>query len=242
MRTLLITYYWRPYNNAGAFRWLGFTEHIPLRVLTCRRPLWGMKDQTMPDPGKRVYRFGYRVPAVLWGLLAVIPAIFSRYDVYIVSSPPESLLFTAWVLQLLGRRVIVDMRDSITRERQFYNYFTGVYKWLYSKMQIVIVSSKAVDPTKEIVYNGFDDITRDKRALDPPVYYRCRVNYETYILLLRHGFVQDFSGKPAGYGASSLHTIRHLGYDVNIDYIDDQYGVHCWEAGAWRIVEIIKSI
>jgi hypothetical protein len=171
----------------------------------------------------------------------VIPALFLRYDVYIISSPPESLLFTAWVLQKLGRKVIVDMRDAITRDNQYYRSLTGLWQWFYVRLQKVIVSSKVIDPTKPIIYHGYDEIEKSDRALYPPVYYSSQVNYRTYNLLLRYGFIRDFSGKPYGYGASSLHTISRLGYHANYIYSPDEYGKHTWQEGAAQFQNIISE-
>ncbi|MDD1678663.1 MAG: hypothetical protein LUO93_05715, partial [Methanomicrobiales archaeon] len=200
------------------------------------------KDFTMPYIKRRVHHFGFKLPAVIWGFLTLIPALLLRkYDTYIITSPPESLLFTGFILQRLGRKVIIDMRDAIDREKQPHKSLTGIYRYLYNRLRNIIVSSKVVDCTKPIVYHGYDEIYRSERALDPPVRYNCRVNYETYVLLLRHGFVKDFSGKPENYGASSYHTIVHLGYDVNKTLSTDEYGLHSWQEGAETIKKIISD-
>jgi hypothetical protein len=242
MNILLITYYWYPYNNPGAFRWLGFGKYLKFDVLTCNKPINGIKDITMPNINKVVFKFGNKLPAILWGALSIIPVLFLKYDIYIITSPPESLLFTAWILQILKKNVIIDMRDRIVRPTQPHSRLTTIYQWFYNKIKHVIVSAKIIDSSKIIVYHGYDDIERNIRALDPPVYYNYHVNYETYILLLQYGFIKDFSAKIEKRGASSLHTIKHLGYKSNKNMLDEEYGVHSWKEGASIISKLIINI
>jgi len=242
MKTLLITYYWHPYLSPGALRWLGFGGHMDFDVLTCWRPLRDKKDETMPSLERKVLRFGYRIPAIIWGVLATLPALFMKRDLYIFTAPPEALFIPAWILQKLGRKVLLDLRDSITRERRPHKWLTGLWIRIYSQISQVVVCARIVDQGKRVIYHGHDGIRRDSRAMDPPVYYSSQVNYETYMLLLRHGFIKDFSGKPWGYGASSYHNIRHLGYEVNISLAEDEYGQHSWEEEAGKLKEIIKKI
>jgi len=251
MKTLLITHYWHPHLNAGALRWIGFSHYMCFDVLTCRRPIKGMKDLTMPSPDeRRVFRFGYKLPAVIWGALTLIPALWMRYDVYIITFPPESLLLTAWILKKMGRRVILDQRDDMGRETQYHRKLLPSYEWLLqrcvSKRGDLILSSKAANLYQAkkypdmIIYHGYDEIQKSPRAFDPPVFYDCQVNYKTYNLLLSYGLIKTFEHKPSGYGSSSLHTVLHLGYYPNQYFLPDEYGLHSWKEGADKINTLIK--
>jgi hypothetical protein len=242
MKTLLVTYYWWPYNTPGALRWVGLGRYLDIDVLTTTKPIFGEVDCTMPFTEKKVYRLGWMVPAVIWGGLILFPLLFMKYDCYIITSPPESLLFTAWVLQKFGKKVIVDVRDKINRKTQFYKKLIPVYNWFYARCRNIIVSARVVDPKKPVVYHGYDNVSRSDRSLDPPVYYQGRVNYATYNLLLSYGFVRDFSGKPEDYGASSFHTVKHLGYEANQRLAEDEYGLHSWEEGAIQIHNLIQQL
>jgi len=213
MKILLISYYWYPYNNSGTFRWVNFSKHMDFDVLTCRKPRKSFKDYSIVS-GKYyegVYRFGAYLPAVAWGFIAPFIALFMKYDFVIVTCPPESGLFGAWILQLFGKKVLVDMRDSIDRERQPLKRFINIYKFLYSKIINVIVASGFFDPSKPIIYSGYEDIKGTKFV----GYYQGRVARKWYRYNLECGLVPDQSNKPSGYWSGSAQTLRHLGYPIN---------------------------
>ena len=151
---IVISYYWAPWNNAGTFRWWNFGKFINFDVLTSRRPVNSFHDETINDNHK-VKRFG-KVKAVVWGFLAIFKA--GKYDLYIVTSPPESLLFCAWILQLMGKKVLVDMRDPIYRIRQPLKFMVPVYRFFYNRINNVIVSWKIIDKSKPCIYHGYEDI------------------------------------------------------------------------------------
>ncbi len=228
---------------------MSWRNDIRLHVLTSRSPRNCQRDKTMPYLFLgRVFRFGRKLPAILWGLLALIPCIKHRkkYDLFIFTSPPESLILTAWVMQRLGSKVLLDMRDSISRETQPHKRLIRLWEWFYKKINHVVVCAKIINDSgriPDVVYHGYDEgVQRDPRALDPPVYYSSRVDYETYMLLLRHGFIRSFKDKVVGYGASSLHTIARLGYGADIDIAPDEYGLHSWQESEAKLYKIIKEI
>jgi len=99
-KRLLITHYWYPFNNSGTFRWLNLARHIDFDVLTSKKPRKEFYDETIPRRGRRVFRYGSRLPAVLSGLYLSFRTLFKRYDTYIITSPPESLIIGAFILQL----------------------------------------------------------------------------------------------------------------------------------------------
>ena len=213
MKILLITNYFYPWNSSGTFRWLSFAEHIPMDVLTSKKPKRGFYDETVFKSGEKIMRIGSNYPAVISGCVLSIVSIFLKYDCYIYTSPPESLMIGAWINQLLGRKVVVDMRDSIDREALGFKPFKRLYWWLFWKIKNKIAPWKFV--CYNAIENGYDKIKRNFNALKTAEYYKGKVDRRSYMLLLSYGFVQDYSGKPEGYGASSLATIKHLGYEVN---------------------------
>lgn len=238
--TLLVTNYWYPYNSPGAIRWLRFGEYMEFDVLTSHKPYRGFKDYTIPFTDKKVTRFGWNIPAILWGFFILPILLFKKYKTYIITSPPESLLFTAWVLQSLGRNVIVDMRDAIDRPTQSRRYLINFYSFFYRKLKNVIVCWKLIDETKPIAYHGYEDINSVYKFQG--FYTNTRLTYAEYIDRLKHGKVQDFRGRPKGYAFSSCHTIKKLGYPVNVELANEEYGKHTWEEGAALFNKTIKKI
>ena len=215
-KVLLISYYWYPYNNSGTFRWVNFGKYISFDVLTIKNPMRCFVDNTIPNPDKKVIRFGHKIPAVVWGMLAWIRVLFmQKYDLYIITSPPESLLCSAWIMQLFGKKVLVDMRDAIDRKKQYFRKLIVVYKWFYNRIKNVVVSWQFIDKTKDVVYHGYEEVEKKPNAPDKPFFYKGRVLHGTYLRLLSEGNIPDQSGKPEGYATSSLHTILQLGYLPN---------------------------
>jgi len=215
MKILLITNYWYPYSNPGAFRWLGFGRYINFDVLTCTIPSMGYKDLTIDKPTNKAYRIGWKIPAVVWGLFAPFLALFSQYNLYIITVPPESLLFGAYILQLFGKKVLIDMRDPIDRKEQRLKFLIPIYKFFYKRITNVMVCWKFIDPSKPVVYHGYDEIERNPFALPESIYYTGRVDRKSYLKLLSYGIMQDYSHRPAPCFPSSSHTIKRLGFKIN---------------------------
>ncbi len=206
---LVVTNYWHPWNNSGAFRWLHLSKYIDFSVLTSKKPQ-GFYDETMPKGRyNRIYRYGRGLPAVLSGLYLSVVSVFIRADKYVYTCPPESLLFGAYVNQLLGRRVYVDMRDKIDRHTQPNKWLVPIYQWLYKKMKNVCVCMQFFDWTKPVIRHGYDVDKKISDYFDNIVdkYY----DYNTYCNLLRQGMGRDYSDiKFKNYSSSSIVTIRHL--------------------------------
>jgi len=216
MKTLLISYYWYPYNNSGTFRWANFSKFIDFNILTCRRPLRSFIDYSIQVPYDKRYKdvrkFGAYLPPWVWGLIAPLLILFSRYDLYIITSPPETMLFGAWFLQLLGKNVIVDMRDAIEREKQPIKKLTRFYKYFYKRINNVIVAFQFFDPTKKVIYSGYEDIIG---ATAFKGYYSKRLRSRNYLYKLTQGFIPDQSKKPVNYSSGSAQTFRYLGFPIN---------------------------
>lgn len=241
MKILLIAHYWYPWNNWGAFRWLNFAQYIDFDVLTTKEPIQSFRDETIKDPHCFTFRFGRKLPAIVWGFLSSFVMQFKRYDVYIVTSPPAMLLLGAWILQLRGKKVLVDMRDSVDNWCQRSRWLIPFYSWLYRRMKNVMVSWQFLDPSKPVVYHGYEDIGEH---LEFEGYYRGKVDHESYIKLLRAGFIPDQSGKPHGYGTSSWWTFKKFGFPININLHQEAYEVEPMtiESQADKIRNIMEKI
>jgi hypothetical protein len=221
MKTLLIAHYWYPFNNAGTFRWLYFSKDIDCDVLTTSIPINSTVDTTIPNPNKKTIRFGNRLPAIVWGLIASFVILFKKYDRYIITSPPESLLLGAWLLQLLDRNVIVDMRDSVDRDTQKIKMFIPFYKFLYNRLKNIVVCWKFLDESKPCVCHGYEVEKGDKFN----GYYTDRVCHGVYLSRMKHGLIPDQSNKPKGYATSSLHSFLHLNYPINNEFNKEMFTV-----------------
>lgn len=237
MKTLLITNYWYPWNHPNTMTFIGFGKYIKFDVLTQRRPNQSFRDYTIPDYVYKTIKFGWRLPAVMWGFLAVIPALFTRYDTYLITSPPESLLFTACVLRKLGRKVVVYVQDEIDREKQPHKWLNWLYRFCYRNIFCKIVSWKIIDNKCPVIYHGYEDLQLKRKG--KPVFYNSRVSYEDYLTFASYGIFPDFSHKPKGYVASSAHTVVHLGFKPNQELAEEEYGQHSWEEGANRLKKFL---
>jgi len=242
MKILLIAHYWHPYNNWGAFRWLNFSRYLDFDVLTTRQPIQSFIDSSLPDPGKKTFRFGRRLPAIIWGFLASLLVQFkSGYDVYIFTSPPAMLLLGAYLLQLRGKKVLVDMRDSIDNWCQRSRLLIPFYGFLYRRIKNVTVSWQFIDASRPVIYQGYEEVQQQNGFKG---YYRGKVDHASYLKLLAAGFIPDQSGKPEGYGTSSWWTFKKLGFPVNLRLHPEAYGTapQSIESQAERLKKIIAEI
>jgi hypothetical protein len=211
--TLLITNYWHPYNNSGAFRWLHLSQYLKLNVLTAKRNK-GFYDITMPEGVcKRLYRHGSNLPAILGGLYLSLWSIFIRADKYVYTTPPESMLVGAWINQLLGREVYVDLRDAIDRHTQPHKWLLPLYQWLYRRIKNVCVCMQFYDSSKTVIRHGHDDIKRNGISYNGKIYER--LSYHYYCCYLSCGYGKDYSElKFKNYNSSSVVNLRHLGNPI----------------------------
>ena len=237
MKTLIITNYWYPWNHPCTIRWINFGKYMDFDVLTQRVPRSGFKDYTLPQSGKKVIKFGWKLPAVLWGFLALIPALLMRYDSYLITAPPESLIFTAMVLKKLGRKVILDMRDSIERPHAPHKWLRPLWRICYRSVWTKIVAWRLIDANRPVICHGYDNIKLKRKGR--PLFYRSRVQYKDYLMFASYGMFPDFSSKPKRYVASSAHTVVRLGFKPNQKLADEQYGQHSWEEGAKRFKKFL---
>jgi len=209
---LLITNYWYPWNNSGAFRWLHLSKYIDFDVLTSKRSNKGFYDNTMPERNTEIYRYGNRLPAILSGLYLSIISWFVRADKYVYTSPPETLLVGAWINQMLGREVYVDMRDAIDRPSQPHKWLIPIYRWLYRRIKNVCVTMKFFDESKPVIRHGYDIEYKNSDYFNNIV--DKNYDYATYCNLLRSGTGRDYGEGFDHYTSSSVVTLRHLGNPI----------------------------
>jgi len=206
---ILITNYWYPWNNSGSLRWLHLSEYLELDVLTSKKTQ-GFEDETLPHGRcNRLWRYGSNLPAVLSGVLLSIVSVFIRSDKYVYTIPAESLLLGAYINQLLGRQVYVDVRDKIDRHTQPHKWLVPVYRWLYKRIKNVCVCMQFFDIEKPVIRHGYDIEEKISDYFDniKDKYY----DYATYCNLLRQGMGRDYSDtKFKDYNSLSLVTLRHL--------------------------------
>ena len=236
-----------PYNHPGTFRWWHYRQYFNFKVLTAKKPRGGFYDETIRSIGD-VRRVGSNLPVFLWGLVASAYSWFVREDVYIYSCPPETLLIGAWVSEkILRRKVLVDMRDAIDRERQPIKRMVWFYKLLYRQMNNVVVCWKFFDPTKPCVMHGYEPVFKDRKfetnfGLFSPLVIG-RVSHREYLNMLSAGVIPDQSHKPLGYASSSAPTLKRLGSDMSRWHKEVQdHTPISWRESGKQMLNIIKGI
>ena len=159
MKILLITYYWEPFNHSGTFRWYHFGQHIDFDVLTSTKPRRAMYDTTIPKLDKRVYRYGLNLRPLLWGLRTNNYLRDFQYDLYVFTAPPYSLVWVAYRLQRRGKKVLVDLRDSIPYPQQkwYERILNPFYKYWLSKIKNITKCYDFIYQKGRTVYNGYKD-------------------------------------------------------------------------------------
>ncbi|MFX0134131.1 MAG: hypothetical protein ACFFDN_10855 [Candidatus Hodarchaeota archaeon] len=218
MRLLLVSYYWYPWNTSGAFRWLHLSEFIDIAtVFTSKRPCKGFFDETMPKGRTKFIIRMFQLPAALWGF-AITPIVFAMsffYDKIIFTITPESLLFPAWILQICGKVVYVDMRDKIDRHTQPHKWLVPIYQRLYKRIKNVCVTMQCFDETKPVIRQGYDVSNKFYVPWQELILnYNNRISYSKYCQLLIDGHGRDFGEGFDHYTSSSVVTLRHLGNPI----------------------------
>ena len=245
MRILLITNYFKPWNSPGCFRWLQMSKYIDFDVLTSRKPIGAFYDETLPPSNSMVFRYGYNLYAVCSGLYLSFRALFRKYDLFIFTSPPESFIVGAYILQRLGRRVILDMRDTTDRPFQKLKILIPIYKFFYKRVKEKTVSFQFFDETAKVVRSGYNS---ELKKLPYNWYYNTklkRIKYKWYNIFLSNGAIPPFREKSRNYSSSSFINLLHLGFKGLPRFYHDE--VHeqpiiSWEESARQMKEIIKNV
>jgi hypothetical protein len=247
MRTLLITNYWSPWNTPGTMRWLQLSKYIDFDVLTSRKPRGGIYDETLPASNATVFHYGYNLYAILSGLWLTFRAIFRKYDLYIFSSPPESFIIGAYILQRLGRRVILDMRDTIDRPFQKLKVMIPIYRFFYKRIKEKTVSFQFFDETAKVVRSGYTDILLLYKSYKKEWKFHKpteRLKYQYYRWNLANGLIQPFREKSRNYSSSSFINLLHLGFKGLPRFyhpeVHDQPVIN-WKESASQMKEIINK-
>lgn len=207
MKTLLITNYWAPINNAGTIRWWNFSKYLEFDVLTVKKTK-GMLDLSLEERGNNITRIGnFSKIASLNGLLLSFVVLFKKADVYIFTTPSETLLVGAYILQCLGKKVVVDLRDKIDRAHQPVKVLIPLYIFLYKRIKNIIVTWKLIDPSKTVIHHGHDNLKlRDSKKKTMP---DGRYTHKEYNELLEKGYVPNYN-RIKEYVTSSYINIMHL--------------------------------
>lgn len=244
MRTLLVANYWTPYNNAGTLRWWNFAKHIDFDVLTVKKTS-GIIDPTLEERGNKIKRIkNFSRVASLNGLLLSFMAFFTKADLYIFTTPPETLLIGAYLLQLRGKKVIVDLRDQIDREHQPVGFLVPVYRFLYKKIKNVIVTWRMIDPTKIVIHHGHDNLIlkSNKQKIMP----EGRFTHKEYNEMLEQGYIPNYNTHGnwvKGYVTSSYVNIKYLwGKRIDLVHKELEETFYPWEHQASLLKKYIDEV
>ena len=208
---LLVTNYWYPYNNTGAFRWVHIGQHLYFDVLTCKKPRGGMRDETMPGISHKTYRYFSNLPAVLFGFF-IIPFVLyyrSRYNKIIFTSPPESLLIPAWICQKLGSDVYIDMRDEIGRlnNTNSWKFLSEIWWWFYRRLKNRVAVNEVITERGTIIRHGYMELNRKPSGSWIFIPFK-RYSYSEFKFNLKAGLVPDYRERPKDRTPSTFYTLR----------------------------------
>lgn len=212
-KIILITNYWRPWNTAGTFRWLHLSKYIEFDVLTSKRPLKGICDETIPNfrEGQRIIHIGRCFPAFLSGLFLSVVSWFVRSDIYVYSSPPETLIIGAWISQMMGRKTILDLRDKINRPDKN-SWFRPIYEFIYRRIKNKVVTMSHFDEKAKLIRHGYA-LERKGAALQKYT-LASRFDYFNYTESIMYGVSVEYKNSKEHYTSSSVVELRHLGNEI----------------------------
>jgi len=221
-----------------------FSKYINFDVFTSKKPRGVFKDESLPPQfADRCTCVSSNTPAFLFWLFVIIPCLRSHYDLYIITSPPESLLFLAYILQKINRKVLVDMRDPIDRPKKKFRLMIPVYRCLYKKIKNVVVAWRLIDETRPCVYHGYDIEKTEKKKLGDYYYYSGRISYILYVDLLKRGLIPKYKDKGINIH-QTWHTLLNLNIEPNIVLHPECYTIKpkAWKDRANEIKKIIQNI
>ena len=205
-----------------------------------------MYDETLPASNAMVFRYGYNLYAVLSGLYLTFRALFRKYDLYIFTAPPEIFIIGAYIFQRLGRRVILDMRDTIERPFQKLKILTPIYKFFYKRVKEKTVSFQFFDETAQVVRSGYANITLLTECQGQWRYikHKNRLSYEDYLDCLSVGLIPEFRKKSKNYSSSSFINLLHLGFKGLPRFYHPEVHeqpVISWEESARQMKQILEQ-
>ena len=253
MKVLLITNYWYPWNTSGTMRWLQMGRYLDFDVLTSRKPRKGFYDETLPfGHFRRVYRHGSGLPAVLSGLYLALRAIFFRsYDVYIFTVPPFTLAFGAYILQLLGRRVVIDIRDNGDNKNNHWKLITKICQYFQERVKHRTTVMQFMDEGATRILSGYNEELNTIYRVKPDKWRfidkKSRSYYWFYNRNIRHGQIPDYRKRINGvYNCSSYQNLLYLGFKgLPTDCIHPEcvrQPVQSWKESAKQMKEYLDAI
>ncbi len=246
MKILVIVNYWAPWNNSGTFRWTHLGEYLDFDVLTYKKPTRSFYDNTIPEKTKKVYRFNFIcLPAFLSGMLLSVSSWFIRRDIYIYSSPPETLIIGAWISQLFGRKTVLDLRDKISRPDKR-SIFVPVYKFFYRRIRNKVKTMEHFGDGV-LIRHGYKIENTISSKLKGRFLTNKRYSYLEYLRLLSLGIGVDFSNNPTKhYTSSSVVSFRHLESEIKGKELLHpelfEFKPESWERIAGRYKVYLKNI
>jgi len=252
MRVLLITNYWYPWNSPGTMRWLQLGRYLDFDVLTSKKPRKGFKDETLPrGRGRRIYRHGSNVPAVVGGLYLSLHSVFSSgYDVYIFTSPPFTLSIGAWLLQKMGKKVVLDVRDNQDAKGNRWKLTAKLCDYFRGKVKNRTTSFQFLDEGAKRILSGYArEVDMDDRSYTYAwTFIPCyRQSYSLYNAGLHFGKIPDYRKRQKkGYGVSSFVNLLYLGFKgLPTDYLHPEcvnQPIRSWEESANQMRKYMEVI
>ena len=215
MKILLITNYWYPWNHSGTMRWLQLNQYIDFDVLTTKKPRQGFNDETLPKPhNRRLYRYFRSIPAVLSGMFLSVIACFYKYDIYIFTVPPYTLSLGAWILQAMGKKVILDIRDDY-RLNSRWRMLNPVFGFFIKRIKHRTTCMQFMDEGATRVLSGYNPGLKLK--VNSWYFVRPkRQSYMWYNLYIECGAIPDYTKHPNRqkhrYNCSSFVNYLYLGF------------------------------
>ena len=249
MRVLLVTNYFYPWNCSGTMRWLQLGRYLDFSVLTSKKPRKGFRDETLPNVReRRVFRHGRNLPAVLSGLYLSWLAIFRKYDIYIFTIPPFTLSLGAWILERLGRQVVIDVRDNADNKNNHWKLVTKICEYFKERVKHRTTCMQFMDSGATRILSGYNpELLENNGSPFWGFYTLKRQSYEDYMLNLELGLIPDYRKRISKvYNVSSFVNLLYLGFkDLPTDCIHPECAnqpVQSWEESAKQMREYLENI
>ena len=247
MKTLLITNYWKPWNASGTMRWLQMGRYIDFDVLTTRKPRKGFYDETLPKSrAEKVIRKFTKWPAVLWGIGIILYGLRLDYDVYIVTTPPYTLSFLAWLLQTMGCKVVLDIRDNQDNKNNHWKLTAKLCDYFRGKIKHRTTSFQFLDEGATRILSGYNpELKKISKSWE---FIRSdRMTYDMYCLGLSCGHIPDYQTRmEPRYATSSFVNLKYLGFkNLLLDNLHNEcinQPVQSWETSAKQMKDYIEGV
>jgi hypothetical protein len=223
-------------------------RYIDFDVLTSKKPRKGFEDETLPRPrSRRIFRHGSNLPAVLSGLYLAWRAIMVRhYDIYVFTAPPFTLSIGAWLLQAMGRKVIIDVRDNLDAQGNRWPRINKICWWFVRRIEHRTASFMFLDPGAARVLSGYNP-ELEPYCLNWLFIIYDRMIYAEYNDYLSCGHIPDYRKRQkSGYAVSSFVNLLHLGFKnlpvdgLHYECVDQP--VQSWETSAKQMQKILEKL